>query len=137
MVIAPATFVRLVSKVLTGLEDFTKAFIDDIGIYSNTGEEHLKHLRTVFETLRKANLAARPAKFEFGFNELCFLGHTIGSGKIKPMISKVDAIQNFPIPKVKSFLGMIGCNRKFIPNFAIVALQLTDLTRKRTPNRIK
>lgn len=85
MVNAPATFVRLVSKVLTGLEDFTKAFIDDIGIYSNTGEEHLKHLRTVFETLRKANLAARPAKFEFGFNELCFLGHTIGSGKIKPM----------------------------------------------------
>lgn len=141
MVNAPATFVRLVSKVLTGLEDFTEAFIDDIGIYSNTWEEHLEHLGTVFEALRKANLAARPAKCEFGFNELCFLGHTIGSGKIKPMMSKVEAIQNFPIPatkkKVKSFLGMIGFYRKFIPNFATVALPLTDLTRKRTPNKIK
>lgn len=55
MVNAPATFVRLVSKVLTGLEDFTDAFIDDIGIYSNTWEEHLEHLRTVFEVLRQAN----------------------------------------------------------------------------------
>ncbi|XP_065921959.1 uncharacterized protein [Magallana gigas] len=141
MVNAPATFVRLVSKVLTGLDDFTEAFIDDIGIYSNTWEDHLEHLRTVFEALRKANLAARPAKCEFGFNELCFLGHTIGSGKIKPMMSKVEAIQNFPIPttkkKVKSFLGMIGFYRKFIPNFATVALPLTDLTRRRTPNKIK
>lgn len=38
MVNAPATFVRLISKVITGLEDFTEAFIDDIGIYSNTWE---------------------------------------------------------------------------------------------------
>lgn len=53
----------------------------------------------------------------------------------------VEAIQNFPIPttkkKVKSFLGMIGFYRKFIPNFATVALPLTDLTKKRTPNKIK
>lgn len=87
--------------------------------------------------MRKANLAARAAKFEYGFNELCFLGHTIGIGKIKPMMSKVEAIQNFPIPttkkKVKSFLGMIGFYRKFIPNFATEAL--TDLTRKRTSNK--
>lgn len=57
------------------------------------------------------------------------------------MMSKVETIQNFPIPttkeKVKSFLGMIGFYRKFIPNFATVALPLTDLTRKRTPNKIK
>ncbi|XP_062585038.1 uncharacterized protein LOC134246689 [Saccostrea cucullata] len=141
MVNAPATFVRLVSKVLTGLEDFTEAFIDDIGIYSDSWTEHLEHLRTVFSALRKANLAARPTKCEFGFNELCFLGHTVGSGKIKPMMSKVESIQNFPIPttkkKVKSFLGMIGFYRKFIPNFATLALPLTDLTSKKTPSKIK
>ena len=37
----PTTFVRLVSKVLAGFEDFTRAFIDDIGIYSNIWAEHL------------------------------------------------------------------------------------------------
>lgn len=78
-----------------------ETFTGDIGIYSNTWEEHLEHLRTAFEALRKANLEARPAKCEFRFNELGFLGHTIGSGKIKPMISKVEAIQNFPIPTTK------------------------------------
>ena len=41
MVNALATFVRLVSKVLAGFEDFTRAFIDDIGIYSNIWAEHV------------------------------------------------------------------------------------------------
>ena len=59
MVNASATFVRLVSKALAGFEDFTEAFIDDIGIYSNTLAEHLEHLRAVFLTLRNAKLAAR------------------------------------------------------------------------------
>ena len=41
MVNAPSTFVRLVSKVFAGFEDFTGAFIDDIGIKSDIWAEHL------------------------------------------------------------------------------------------------
>lgn len=45
---ALATFVRLVSKLLAGQEDFLEAFIEDIGIYSNTVEENFEHYKTVF-----------------------------------------------------------------------------------------
>lgn len=48
MVKAPATFIRLVIKVFAGLENFLEAFIDNIGIYSNTFVEHLEHLKIVF-----------------------------------------------------------------------------------------
>lgn len=44
MVKALATFIRLVSKVFAGLENILEAF----GIYSNTIEEHLEHLKIVF-----------------------------------------------------------------------------------------
>lgn len=49
-------FVRLVSKVFIGLEDFMEVFIDDIGIYSNIWEEYFEYLGIVFEVLRKVNL---------------------------------------------------------------------------------
>ena len=54
-----------------------------------------------FFALRNANLAARPGKCEFGFRELCFLGHIVGNGAIKPILSKEQAVQDFPVPTTK------------------------------------
>lgn len=85
-------FVRLVSKVFIGLEDFMEVFIDDIGIYSNIWEEYFEYLGIVFEVLRKVNLVVWLVKCEFGFNEFCFFGYIIGSGKIKLMMLKVEVI---------------------------------------------
>ena len=45
---APATFSRLVSKLLTGLETFAVAYLDDVIIFSDSWEEHLKQIRLVF-----------------------------------------------------------------------------------------
>lgn len=60
---------------------------------------------------------------------------------IKPVQDKVASIKHFPIPKtkknVRSFLGLIGFYRKFIPNFADIAVPLTDLTKKNAPNKVK
>ena len=38
---------------------------------------------------------------------------------------------------MRSFLGLVGFYRKFIPNFAQIAVALTDLTKKGCPNKIK
>nr|XP_034310523.1 uncharacterized protein LOC117684040 isoform X3 [Crassostrea gigas] len=80
MVNAPATFVRLMHKVLDGLHSFVQCFIDDIGIYSETWDDHLQHLRVVFQRLRDAKLSAKPSKCCFGFDQLEFLGHVVGKG---------------------------------------------------------
>jgi len=45
---APATFPRLVFKLLTGLETFAVAYLDDVIIFSDSWEEHLKQIRLVF-----------------------------------------------------------------------------------------
>ena len=51
---APATFQRLMNRVLQGMDKFAAAYIDDVAIYSETWEEHLKHLDQVLERLRRA-----------------------------------------------------------------------------------
>ena len=58
---APATFSRLMDRVLAGLHWETYLFyLDDIIVFSSTWEEHLARLREVFERLRHAKLKLGP-----------------------------------------------------------------------------
>lgn len=124
-----------------GFDGFAESFIDDIGIYSNSWIEHLEHLRIVFQALRDANLSAKPSKCCFGYPELTFLGHVVSNGIIKPTVDKLENIKSFPVPKtkkqVRSFMGLIGFYRKFIPEFSNIAAPITDLTKKSMPKHIK
>jgi hypothetical protein len=87
------------------------------------------HLRAIFQSLGEAKLVAKPNKCFAGYGELEFLGHIAGSGNIKPVQDKVSAIRQFPVPvtkkQIRSFLGLIGFNRKFIPQFTDISVPLT------------
>ena len=51
---APSTFMRLVNEILrTFLGKFVVLYLGDIFIYSRELEEHIEHLRLIFEVLRK------------------------------------------------------------------------------------
>uniref|UniRef100_A0AAX7U441 Gypsy retrotransposon integrase-like protein 1 n=1 Tax=Astatotilapia calliptera TaxID=8154 RepID=A0AAX7U441_ASTCA len=138
---APATFQRLMDRVLCGLSEFAAAYLDDIVIYSQTWEEHLKHLEKVLERLREAGLTANSAKCVFAKAETEYLGFVIGNGVIKPQVSKISAIESCSLPQtrkqLRSFLGMAGFYHRFIPHFSARASPLTDLTGSRCPNQIQ
>ncbi|XP_078246340.1 uncharacterized protein LOC144588102 [Pogona vitticeps] len=137
---APATFQRLMDQTLAGLSDFTVAYIDDIGIFSNTWEDHLIHLEVVLQRLSAAGLTVKASKCQLGSPEIKYLGHMVGGGMIKPLEAKIEAVRDWPRPntkkKVKSFLGLVGYYRKFIPRFSEIAAPLTDLTKKKADDRI-
>ena len=50
LVQAPVYFQELMTRILKDF-DFTIAYLDDIVIFSKTTEEHLSHIRKVFEKL--------------------------------------------------------------------------------------
>jgi hypothetical protein len=52
-------------------------FIDDILIYSQSGEEHVDHLKMVLRRLRVHQLYAKLSKCKFWIDEVLFLGHII------------------------------------------------------------
>ena len=58
---APAYFQELITGVLKDLP-FAMAYLDDIIIYSSTPEEHLQHIKTVFEKLCHAKLSMKLSK---------------------------------------------------------------------------
>ena len=86
-------FQRIMDMIFRELEKYASAHIDDVAIYSETWEDHLKQLKSVLERLRAANLTAKPKKCRFGMNETLHLGHVTGGGLVKPELSKVQAVK--------------------------------------------
>ena len=132
---APSLFQRAISKVLHGVEGkFAVAYLDDILVFSRTYEEHLKHIEDVFNRLGAANFSLNKSKCHFVKAEIDYLGHVISSNGIRPNPEKVRAIQTLDPPTnvkgVRSFLGMAGYYRNFIPQFSAIARPLTKLTKK-------
>ena len=138
---APATFQRLMDKILRPHQDYAGAYIDDVIIYSRSWQEHLRHLEAVLDELRSANLTVNAKKCRVGMTETDFLGFTVGRGCIKPQERKVQRIKEWPRPitkrQVKSFLGLLSYYQKFIDNYSTVAAPLYDLTRQREPHHVK
>ncbi len=62
------------------------------------------------------------------------MGYLLGHGRIRPQVEKLKAIQNITRPltkkQMRSFLGLIGWYRRFIPHFTLLATPLTNLTKK-------
>ena len=83
----------------------------------------------------------KQGKCQFAMSQCVYLGHVVGNGTVKLERSKVEAIENFPLPETKreirTFLGLTGYYRKFIPDYATIAAPLSDLTKKALPNSLK
>ena len=130
---APAIFQELMAIVLQGLP-FATAYLDDILIFSETLEDHLSHLETVFDRLRQHGLKLKLKKCSFLQLETHYLGFIINVKGISPDPAKVEAIQSLPTPtcvrEVRSFIGMCSYYRRFIPNFSEIAEPIIALTRK-------
>ncbi|KAL3999724.1 growth arrest and DNA-damage-inducible protein [Sarotherodon galilaeus] len=138
---APATFQRLMDHVLRDVSAFSAAYLDDVVVYSQSWEEHVIHLQKVLHSIRMAGLTINPKKCSIAKREVEYLGFVVGSGKIKPQVGKIEAIQSFPVPttkrKVRGFLGLVGWYRKFIPSFAERSTALNDLTKGSAPNKVR
>ncbi|XP_028835757.1 uncharacterized protein LOC114790140 isoform X1 [Denticeps clupeoides] len=120
---APATFQRLICKVLAGVP-CCEAYLDDIIIYSATWTQDLETLESVFKRLQQASLTLNLAKCEFGKATVTYLGKEVGQGQVRPVEAKVQAVMNFPVPtskqELRRFLGMAGFYWGFCKNFSDV-----------------
>ena len=135
---APATFERLMDRVLQGLRwSRCLVYLDDIISFGTTFGDSLDNLMLIFERLRSYGLQLKSTKCHLFQSYVPFLGHVVGRNGLQCDPGKIEDVKSWPVPdclkSVQQFLGFVGYYRRFIPNFADIAEPLVALTGKDVP----
>ncbi|KAJ3473550.1 hypothetical protein NLI96_g12945 [Meripilus lineatus] len=129
----PAAYQMLMNHIFAPyIGVFMDVYLDDIIVYSDTIEDHMKHVRLVFDVLRREKLYLGADKMQFFAKKLKILGHIIDEGGIAMDPHKVDKIANWKVPTNKSllssFLGAVGFLAPDCKGIRIPMAVLTPLT---------
>jgi len=109
-------------------------FIDDILVTTDIEEGHNKLMEEMLKRLEENNLFVKPEKCKWKVREVEFLGVVIGPKGEEMQKEKVEGVLNWLVPRnvkeVQKFLSLANYYRRFIKDFARIAVPLHVLVRK-------
>ncbi|GJP80149.1 hypothetical protein CLOP_g10375, partial [Closterium sp. NIES-67] len=119
---APATFQAEMNHILCPLlDECVVVYLDDIHIYSRDMQEHVEHLRGS----------------DFAHEKVQFLGHIVSAQGVHVDPKKIKAVRTWKTPEnvkeLQQFLGFANYYNRFVPQYAKIAMPLTNLLKKNTP----
>jgi RNase H-like domain found in reverse transcriptase/Reverse transcriptase (RNA-dependent DNA polymerase) len=113
---------------------YMELFMDDGACAANTFQEMMVKLRAIFAKFRECKFSIAPSKTRFCVSETEFAGGTVGRDGVKPDLTKLTAIVDWPQPdnalSLVSFLGLTGFYRTLIQAYAKREGPLRDLLLK-------
>lgn len=127
---APAYFQHLMNELLRGIPGVV-VFLDDIGIFTKTVDEHFKAIEQVFSRLHSVGLRVSEEKCQFFMSSLTFLGVVVSRDGLSPDPAKLSGISKIGSPSSKkdlrSFLGLCLWFSEHVCNLAQWTGPLSDL----------
>ncbi|MBW0565508.1 hypothetical protein O181_105223 [Austropuccinia psidii MF-1] len=132
---APASFQNLVNDIFYDILDiYVVAYLDDIMVFSKSGEEHFTHVFTALSRLRANKPFSKASKCLFHVSSVEYLGYIVSSEGLNMDQEKVQKILNSPPPRnlkgLQSFLGFANFYRRFIKNYSKKTSSLTSFLKK-------
>ncbi|XP_026442650.1 uncharacterized protein LOC113342271 [Papaver somniferum] len=132
---AVATYQRAMVAIFHDMmHQIMEVYIDDVVVKSRDREDHLDHLRRVFNRCRKYRLKMNPLKCAFGVTSGKLFGFVVTNEGIQFDPNKVEAITTMRAPvnvkELQTFIGRISYVRRFIPGLAQLLSVFTPLLKK-------
>jgi hypothetical protein len=116
------------------LWEFMVIYLDDLCVVSKTEEQHLEHLRKVFQLCLKWGVCLKFSKCKFFVQKFRYLGLICTTDGVLPDPEKVEALvkrrepQN--VKELRSFVCLGSYFRRFIPNYSEITICLFNLLKK-------
>ena len=102
-------------------------------MFSNSIEEHEKHLKLVFDKLRKAKLYLSKSKCDLYSECMDCLGHIIDERGLHADADKMARIRDWRTPRsyleVQRFIGLVNYLAPFMPDVSAYTSPLTEMSR--------
>ena len=135
---APATFQRLMMTVLREFVGrFVHVYLDDIFVFSDSIEEHERHLKMVFDKLREVKLYLSKAKLDLYSKRMDCLGHIIDDRGLHADADKMSRIHDWRTPRsyneVQRFLGLVNYLAQFMLDITAYTSPLSDMEHNDRP----
>ncbi|GJP34764.1 hypothetical protein CLOM_g19193 [Closterium sp. NIES-68] len=112
-------------------------YLDGILIYSRDMQQHVQHIRRVFDILRRERFYVKLSKSKFALEKVQFLGHLVSAQGVRVDPKKIEVVHTWKTPEnvkeLQQFLGFVNYYKRFVPQYAKIATLLTNLLKKNTP----
>ncbi|GFV11451.1 retrovirus-related Pol polyprotein from transposon 17.6 [Trichonephila clavipes] len=82
---SPLILVEAQGKETRPCINYRSSYLDNIAIFPLAWDDHLKHLKDVFDRLRSAKLHIKPSKCQFAQAYVKYLGHLVGQVIAAPL----------------------------------------------------
>ena len=107
-------------------------YLDDILITAKTQSLHLQRLDEVLSRLERYGIRLKLSKCRFMQDQIDYLGHTVSSEGLRPIVEKIAALKEAPTPtnvtELRSYLGLLKYYAKFLPDLSSLLAPLHALT---------
>jgi len=135
---APATFQRVMTMIFRdSIGIFLHAYLDDLFMYSNSVDEHEKHLMLVFEKIRKFQFYLKEEKCELYADQVDCLGHMIDHRGLHVDADKMIRICNWRQPRnyndIQKFVGLVQYLAHFLPDVSSYTGPLSAMSKNSQP----
>jgi len=115
---------RMINWILQRQRAYARAYIDNIVIFSNTLEEHLKHLHNVFITLKRMRICLASEKSFLTYPSIQLLEQWVDALGLATLKDKLVAIAglcfSISLSQLEKYLGLTGYLRQYIPKYAAI-----------------
>ena len=135
---APSEFQNVMNDIMNPYTHFSIVYIDDVLIFSNSIEQHYKHLKTFLNVIKRNGLVVSQRKMKLFQTKIRFLGHDIYLGTITPISRAIEFADKFPDEikdknQLQRFLGCLNYVSNFIKQFCHISKPLFQRLKKDPP----
>ena len=115
-------------------------YLDDIIVYSKSFQDHINHLRKVFQRLREHGVKLKPKSASF-LEEINFLGRVVSAEGYKLDPATIAPVLNLAktppktVGQVRQVVGLLGYYRRYIRDFSRIAKPIYDLLASKNTSR--